>query len=67
MVGALVKKVASNILAPRRTIAVLINSSPLADCFNHEGIFNKFVIAIPAINAIIDPISALPMTFTMGE
>lgn len=67
MVWAFVKKVVSTILAPRSTIAVLINSSPLADRFSHEGIFIKFVITIPATNAIIYSTFALPMTFTMGE
>jgi hypothetical protein len=47
MVGALVTKVVSKILAPKSTIAVLINSSPLAESFSHDGTRNKFVIAIP--------------------
>ncbi len=67
MVGALVTKVVSKILAPKSTIAVFMNSSPLAESFSHEGMRNKFVITIPTSNAITYPTSALPITFTIGE
>jgi hypothetical protein len=38
IVGALVAKDVNKILAPKRTIAIFINNSPLAEFLNHVGI-----------------------------
>src|SRR5208283_313549 len=45
--GALVTKVVSKILAPRSTIDILMKSSLLAESFNHEGNWIRFVAIIP--------------------
>ena len=66
ILGALVTKVVNNILAPKSTIAVLMNSSPLAESFNHDGSGVTFVTTIPTNKAIMYPTSALPIALTTG-
>ena len=66
ILGALVTKVVSRILAPKSTMAILMKSSPLAESFNHDGIRVTFATTIPTNKAIMYPTSALPITFTTG-
>jgi hypothetical protein len=47
MLGALVKRVVKRILAPRRTIAVLIKSSALHVFLSQFGICKTFVMTKP--------------------